>query len=198
MVTEPAVPCRRSAMMIALAALSLTGCLASGALPEAMIPAVSTSSACSVAPMLSGAFTLGTVGGGQQTFALGSSKISDAGLSEAVLRSLSSHGLLASEEATAVYRLDVYLVHLDQPASGLLTEVFTFVRYTLVSRRYGRVLLDDLVEASATLDAVDVFYGVKRLRLVNEEAMKANLASFLERLCTQAVAGAFADTSALP
>lgn len=68
-------------------------------------------------------------------------------------------------------------------------EVVAFVRYQLRARD-ERLLFDDVISASCTLDLDDAFMGSTRLRLASEGAVRRNLAAFQEALCAAAARGA--------
>ena len=118
--------------------------------------------------------SVGEVGGGNETNPLVHSDIGNAALKEAITRSLKINNYLSSSKETSKYALNVFLVEIDLPQSGYTTTITTFVKYKLVDIKSKRVVFVESVD--------DIFIGPTRLKIVQENAMKKNIALFLEKL----------------
>ena len=139
---------------------------------------------CVTAESLSGEVALGTVGGGSETKGWDKSKVSDADLAEALRLTLADLDFLSPDPATARYRLDAFLVELNQPDIGFDMEVVSFIRYELTDNRTGTCVYDDVKTASCTLGIGDAFAAIKRLRLASEGSVRANIEMFVDDLCS--------------
>jgi hypothetical protein len=132
---------------------------------------------------LRNAIGISKVGGGEETNPLLVSKVGDKELHESLRLSLERFGFLSTSEVDAPFRLEIFLVALKQPTSGGLTTIVTsVVRYKLTRSSDDQVLYDDIVTASCTVTASEVFSPVRRLQVANEGAIRANIAAFLRHL----------------
>jgi hypothetical protein len=169
--------------LFCVTSLFLSGC-ATGAVGSAMVPEPAAGPACSSAGDLSANIVLGSVGGGSHTRGWDRSLVSSESLAEALRMTLAQRSLLSPNREDARYRLDVFLVELNQPAGGYTTEVVSFIRYKLVDSD-ERIVYDAVITASYTLSVSDVFYGVKRMRLASEGSVRRNIGMFASELCSE-------------
>lgn len=132
-------------------------------------------------PALHSEVEVASVVGGEETNPLWTSEISNDAFKRAVEISLSVQGLWAQD---ARYQLEVQLLEVKQPLFGLDCTVITYVRYLLIDRHTGRVVMDEQVVGQHTATVGDAFVGIKRLRLANEGAGKENIAGLMRKLAT--------------
>lgn len=178
-------------VLLLLPVLAACVSCATGAGARAMVSLDALPASCPSGQALREAVALGSVTGGEETSALGSSKVSDANLARAVSLTLEHHDLLGGVDAP--YRLDVQLVELAQPAHGFTMEVSAFVRYRLVDTADGALLFDDVIASSCTREYEDAWVGSERLRLASEGAVQANLTALLEALCVASLGASPAE-----
>lgn len=154
--------------LIAVAALT-TGC-ATASRPDDMVATPSTivhrnSSSVSVA-----------VTGGKETNPLWTSQISNDAFGQALRDSIQKSGLFGNvTDGGANYKLNAFLGKVDQPMFGLSLTVKMEVSYTLVDTRSGRTVWQKDVASQYTAHPSEAFAAVKRLRLANEGAARANI-----------------------
>lgn len=168
----------------ALVVLAALGGCATPAQHAQMVPPAPVVARDRAPSPLHQAISIGNVGGGEATNPLMYSTVEDGELREALRLALSRSGFLSGPQRPAPLRLDAFLLELKHPFAGFTTDVDAFIRYTLSRVADGRVLFDDIVVSSFSLSASDVFYGVERLRLANEGAIRNNLAELVRRLET--------------
>jgi hypothetical protein len=73
------------------------------------------------------------------------------------------------------YKLNAFIVKVDQPMMGFSMTVKMEVSYTLVDTQSGKTVWAKNVASEHTAKAGEAFAGVKRLQLANEGAAKANI-----------------------
>jgi hypothetical protein len=157
----------------------LAGC-ATGANPDAMVPATATS--FDSGSPLRGAIAVTDVEGGSPTNPLWMSRVGNPELTEALQTALRNEGLLAPDPARAPYRLTMTLVEIDKPWIGFTFDVGSTARYLLVPAVGGPAVLDETVATNASASMGDSLLANDRLRLANEGAIRANIAEFVNRL----------------
>lgn len=167
-------------MALCLGMVWFLGACATGANPGAMTASVSEGTLLAPRSRLRQAVEVGGVTGGRETNPLLSSKVSDDDFVEALRRSLAVHAILAS--GPGGYRLDARLVELKQPFGGFNMEVQATVLYRLVASRTGRTVFERSVSSAYTATFGSAHYGVLRLRLANEGAVRENIQSFIAAL----------------
>lgn len=172
--------CVRLVLMIAM--LGALGACAAPARTGHMVPESALFLSCSPDSPLCSAIAISKVGGGEKTNPLLVSKVGDKELHETLQLSLERFGFLSTSDVTAPFRLEVFLVELEQPTSGYTTIVTSAMRYKLIRGCDDQVLYDDIITASYKATVGDAFYGVHRLKLANEGSIRANIAAFLEHL----------------
>ncbi len=174
---------RRSVVVLCLGAPLFLGACATGANPGAMTASVSEATLLPQQSRLRRAVEVGTVAGGSETNPLLSSKVSDGDFADALRRSLAVHAILAS--GSGEYRLDAQLVELKQPFGGFNIEVKTTVPFRLVALRTGRTVFERSITSAYTASFSAAHYGVLRLRLANEDAVRENIQSFIGALVAE-------------
>lgn len=133
-------------------------------------------------PQMKQSVTLGVVNGGQDTHPLWSSQVSNENFRSAVTNSLKNAGLLAENPALAPYTLVVSLKDVKQPLFGLDMTVQTSASYMLVDKKTNKSIFSEDISRAGTAQFTDSFFGMKRLRLANELAVRANIEAFLQSL----------------
>lgn len=153
-----------------LAALFLGGC-ASGAQPEAMlarmtVPVHQSQSDLSV-----------TVIGGKETSKMWVSQISDQDFVQALQDSIVQAGLFRKATATspAAYKLDTFIVQLNQPMFGASMTVSMEVNYSLARTNPKEVIWQKALTSTYTAPFSEAFIGATRLRKANEGAARKNI-----------------------
>lgn len=163
--------------LIAIAALT-AGC-ATASRPDDMVATPATlvhrnSSSVAVA-----------VTGGKETNPLWTSQISNDAFAQALRDSIQKSGLFGSvTDGGANYKLDAFLGKVDQPMFGLSLTVKMEVSYTLVDTRSGKTVWQKDVASQYTAHPSEAFAAVKRLRLANEGAARANIQEALADMST--------------
>lgn len=121
------------------------------------------------------------VEGGQETQALGMSKISNSNFKAALLQSLQSAHLYKAFPK-AQYALTADVKDLDQPYLGLNMTVKFKVHYHLQDIKKNMAIYDKDIVTSYTAKLNDSLSGVERLRMANEGAARVNIKRFIEDL----------------
>ena len=122
-----------------------------------------------------------TVSGGQETSPMWTSEVDDASFKKALEASLKSAGFY-SENAENRYYIIVHMLELDQPIAGFDMTVTAKVRYIIFDKKTDEKLFDESLGIPYTATIGDAFYGVKRLQLANEGAIRENIKAFIDRL----------------
>ncbi len=121
------------------------------------------------------------VEGGQETQALGVSKISNNNFKAALVQSLQSAHLYKTLRK-AQYNLTADVMNLDQPYVGLDMTVKFKVHYRLEDVKKKVYIYDKDVISSYTAKLNDSLSGVERLRMANEGAARENIKKFIQDL----------------
>lgn len=157
----------------------LTGCLKP--IPtENMIPTQIGNEYLIYSGLLYRSISVSKVGGGKETNPVMFSEIGNPELEKAIIKSLESNNYYASTTEDAKYTLNVFLVEIDRPKGGFTTTITTFVRYKLTDDKNNKVVLDEIVKTSDTKTVGEVFSGVSRMRITQEESIKKNIAQFIK------------------
>lgn len=167
-----------SISMIMLAGASLSQGCAAPARAGAMVPALAPAPASAPAPFH---VAVASVEGGSPTTALGRSAVGGGELAEALRATLAGDGLLAGDSVSADYLLHTTIRKLDRPWTPFTTTVTTSIEYVLVGRLDGRRHSITL-ETQGKAGMSDAFFGVHRMRIANEAAMRANIACLAQHL----------------
>lgn len=125
------------------------------------------------------------VAGGHQTNPLWKSNIGDDEFKVALQNSLKNAGLLYNNSLnnqSAKYELSVIFLSVDQPYFGVDFTVKTAIKYLLKDKQTGKIIFEDNVIVPYTAKFNDAWIAVKRLRLANEGAAKANITKLLNNL----------------
>lgn len=161
---------RNGVVLSLIAATALTAGCATASRPDDMVATPPTavhrnSDSVSVA-----------VSGGKETNPMWTSQISNDAFAQALRDSIQKSGLFGSvSDAGGNYKLNAFLGKVDQPLFGLSMTVKMEVSYTLVDTRSGKTVWQKDVASQYTAHPSDAFAAVKRLRLANEGAARANI-----------------------
>jgi len=170
--TPAAAPRRSQApllLLIGTAALALA--CASPAKPGSMKPALEGR----FAPEPAQSVNIQT-SGGQETFPLGRSKISNRGFTEALAAALEESGLFyAVVDRVGDYDLYVHIEELRQPHFAWTMEVRLVTSWSLTRRGEREPTWSDVVFTDYGVPFPVEFSGIKRLRLANEGAARSNI-----------------------
>jgi hypothetical protein len=167
------------AVASAVAVAALSGC-ATPASEEGMTVALTP--AIQAAPQaLRGQVAVKDVSGGRETNPLWMSNVGSDGFRSALAASLKKAGLAGSDEASR-YLVAATIQNVEQPLMGFNLTVTMTVDYQLIERATNTVAWKETVTRPYTAGVGDAFLGTERLRLANEGAARANIATFLELL----------------
>ena len=122
------------------------------------------------------------VGGGEETYPLLTSKVGNKELEDALRESMRQYGFLSNSDVDAPYRLEVFLIDIKRPVSGLTMIVHSSIRYKLISNVDGNILYDDIITASDKANWDETFFGGQRITIATERSIRANITVFMERL----------------
>ena len=161
---------RNGVVLTLIAAAALTAGCATASRPDDMVAAPAAvvhrnSDSVSVA-----------VTGGKETNPMWTSQISSDAFAQALQDSIQKSGLFGSVTADGGnYKLNAFLGKVDQPLFGFSMTVKMEVSYTLIDTRSGKTVWQKDVASQYTATPSEAFAGVKRLRLANEGAARANI-----------------------
>lgn len=125
-----------------------------------------------------------SVAGGEKTNPLWTSEINAEGLKSALVESLQAAGLHNAERSSAAYQLIAVILNVAQPLFGFDTTVTVTVDYRLLDGKTGKEDLSEALTSQYTATVGEAFYGVERLKMANEGAVRENIRMLLERLRT--------------
>ncbi|WP_221179940.1 hypothetical protein [Salinisphaera orenii] len=126
--------------------------------------------------------SVGAVNGGSDTNPMWTSEISSGNFGQALRESLKSVGMLASSQGEGRYLLMADLLSVDQPIAGFTLSVTMRVRYMLRNLGSNDIIYNEIIGSTGSATMGDAFFGVKRLRLANEEAAQKNIAKLIKEL----------------
>jgi len=163
-------------MVLISIALVITGC-ATPAKPSAM------ASSLIVTNHHQGSVSV-NVTGGNKTNPMWKSDISSEDFSTALEETLRHSALFSSVAATNTdYRLEVQLVRVTTPLLGSTSTVTVVSEWRLVRVRDSAVVSDEYFATPFTATMGDGgFFVIKRTRIANEGAARANIAKGIQRL----------------
>lgn len=125
------------------------------------------------------------VSGGSETSALHRSQISNEDLAEAVRQSVTKSELfskVAQEGATSDYALEAFIARLSQPTMGGSLQVTLEINWKLTRLASNSVVWEKAVTSNYKTTAMESFAFVKRLRLANEAAARANISDAISQM----------------
>lgn len=125
--------------------------------------------------------TVGQVMGGHETNPMLGPQINNANFKAALVQSLQQANLYHSFSG-APYILNADLVNLEQPLLGLNLTVIYTVHYQLKNVPKNKTIYDKNIVASYTAKVSDSLLAVKRLKLANEGAARANIEKLITDL----------------
>jgi len=130
-------------------------------------------------PAVQGSLTVGAVTGGQETDPLWTSEVDGPSFKAALVQSLLTNALLATDPAKAPYRVEAHLAALDQPVAGFSLDVGSTVRYRVYDAGSTEPWFDREIRATGVAAVGDAFRAVDRLRIANERSIQANIQQFI-------------------
>lgn len=146
---------------------------------------------------------IGTVTGGRETDPMAMTpQVGNQQFHDALARTLDNAGYLASSDANRRFRVDATFLGLDHPDLGWTVTVTTIAKYVVTDTADGSTVLNETITAEDTKTVGDIFVGTERVLVTTEEAVKNNLATFLQKAAAvgarplQRQAGASAPGSA--
>lgn len=181
-----AVPMLTGAAFLTLASL-LGGC-ASPARGDHMAATATPQQRMVITPLRNNVAVL-EVSGGQASNRLWASKVGNQDFSQALALSLNDAGLLAVNAPAARYTLSARMDRLEQPMTGIDLTVTATISYSLVEKASGREVFRRTETVPYTAPFGDTFGAMDRMRLANEGAVKANIATVVEDLLALPVDG---------
>ena len=159
--------------------LLIQGC-ATGGKTGAMISELSEETLISSESTLFNALEIGVVSGGKATNPAWASNVSNENFTEALESSLKLHSMFNSENSSYVVNAD--LKKLKQPFVGFDMKVTAYTDYELIEKESEKVVFSSEIITPYIATVGDAVLGVKRLRLANEGAIKANITEFIKQL----------------
>lgn len=123
-------------------------------------------------------------GGGEETNAMGMSKVSNADLAAAIEKTIIETRIFEQlvTDGSGDYKLSAYIITLDQPTFGMSFTVKTSIAWRLINTADNSVVWEEVLASQHTTGAGEAFAGVKRLRMATEGAVKANISAALAKL----------------
>jgi hypothetical protein len=168
---------QRTALMLLAITLLLGACAAPAERSNMTVPLI-TAVAEPVDSSLIDGIAVGSVDGGEETRALGTSEVDNEDFQSALMDSLRNQGLLAEGNAPR-YILYAHLLDIHQPMIGLNMTVTAKVHYELVDAVNGQPTEETTIETEFTSPFGDAFGADERTRLANEGAIRENIREFL-------------------
>ena len=122
--------------------------------------------------------------GGRETEWYAGSQISDEAFLEALYHSLEKSSVFSKvvTEGEADYFLDVFITDVVQPLMAFNMHVSVVANWTLTKLPSKKVVLKELIPTPYTATVGDALMGLKRLRLANEGAARANIREGIRRI----------------
>ena len=171
-------PSRAASVGSALILLLLAVGCASGAKPEAMVPADFAVTTRHPFPVVV------EVTGGKETNPLWKSDISSDAFEKAVEAAIRNTGVFSGivDHSNATYRLDVKLVKVMTPNVGFDMTVTVVTEWRLVETRTGATVFEEYITTPYTATVGDAFVAITRVRLANEGAARDNIKEGIRRI----------------
>ena len=168
---------QRTALMLLALTLLLGACAAPAERSNMAVPQTLALAEPIDTSLIDG-IAVGSVDGGEETRALGTSKVDNEEFQSALMDSLRNHGLLAEGNAPR-YILYAHLLDVHQPLVGLNMTVTARINYELVDAVNGQPTEETTIETEFTSPFGDAFAADERTRLANEGAIRENIREFL-------------------
>ncbi len=130
---------------------------------------------------LNNAVCVDRVTGGEETNPLWTSEVDNESFRKALVGSLRDNQLHAAAGAYE-YKLNANLLGLAQPIGGFDLTVTANVNYEVLAAVTAEPYYQTTVTTPYTADFSSAFAAIKRLRLANEGAIKANITKFMNEL----------------
>ena len=168
-------------LLLAVVCATTASC-ALAARPPAMVARAVATMPDGAAPAPGRRIAVVNVEGGEETATLGRSRVATSDFTSALVASLARAGYGAATPSDAELRLTARLTELSASSSPLSTTVTSVVQYVLTSAATGAVVFQETIRAERRVPWTRSLYGPGRLRLANEEAVRANIERLLQRL----------------
>lgn len=169
------------ALLVVAALAFLAGC-ATPARVEQMTAPPPTAAAGPIPEAFRQNIAIKDVTGGQETNPLWTSQVNSAEFERALEASLRAANLLQTNRQSGRFQLIAQLGKLDQPFVGISMTVTASVMYILVERATGKTFWEKTITTPYTASFGDALYGVERLKLANEGAVRTNIAELITEL----------------
>lgn len=167
--------------LLLVAALQLSAC-ASPAKVEGMTVTPAAVQTAAMPEAIRQNITLGMISGGEPTNPLWTSEVGNEEFRAAIEASLRSAGALAPAGSAGGYLLEASLIDVQQPIFGLDATVTSTVDYRVSPQGQEGRTFQTVVATPYTARMGEAFFGVQRLRLANEGAIRENIRQFIEQL----------------
>ena len=172
----------RCARVLAVGGLLISlGACASGAMPSQMAVSADPALTMQASDPVYHQLKVGNVQGGSDTNPLWMSNVSNADFQAALESSLRNVNLMSDDLAKANLAVSANIIDMQRPLAGLDMTVTAKVRYTVAPAAGGAPVFDDTVAVAGTAKFGDALLGEERLRMAEENAVRANIAEFLRR-----------------
>jgi len=163
-------------IILPILVLVLSGC-ASPATKEAMV--VRPEVASFVKAEHKGKFKVVKVSGGKATNPMWTSQVSGENFESALVESLNTSGLAATDSTVDAYNVEAELLELDQPLMGLTFDVISKVNYRVYKDGFEKYFP---ITATGTATVSDAFVAIVRLKMANEKSIQENITAFIKQL----------------
>jgi hypothetical protein len=131
-------------------------------------------------PSYRGAITVASVSIGTDTSTPWTSQIGSAEFQDALVRTLMLANLASPQGGR--FRLDATLLGLSRPFAGFAMTVTASVAYRLTDTATGAVVYQDTRTSLGTASLNDAIMNANRLRIADEQALRANIRKLIEDL----------------
>ena len=163
-------------------AVSLLAACASPATKEGMTISPEAASKYDENTSLKGTVQVSDVTGGENTNPAWTSEIGNEEFQEALVESLRTAKLLASDTGDSQYQLSAKLMSVDQPMFGASLTVTTTVEYRLTDTKANREIWLKQIATPYTATMSDSLVAFERLRKANEGSARSNISALVDYL----------------
>lgn len=119
---------------------------------------------------------------GNANTSLGTFQIDTSQVNAALTQSLINLGLYNSDNTKARYKINANSFKIEQPLAGVDMEATCQINYQVIDTIQNKILYEKTLSTRHTTKFSEAFVGVKRLKLANEAAVKANIRVFITEL----------------
>ncbi|PHQ82023.1 MAG: hypothetical protein COB66_00945 [Coxiella sp. (in: Bacteria)] len=132
-------------------------------------------------PLLKNSISVTSIQGGESTSPILESQVNNKSLKEALIESLKNAKLYATLSSSR-YKLTANLLELKKPLVGFSMTDACKVRYTITNKKTYKIIFNKIISNQYTAKFSASVFGIKRLRLANEGAIRKNITIFIENL----------------